>query len=441
MANQQDILRQLVGLIEETKTEEKTYGRDLIAEAKKGRFSPIIGRESVIEEVLEVLLQHRKGNPVLLGPAGVGKTAIVEALAQLLYRAGGKLPGILKNANLIEISVGEFVAGAGVVGELEKRFTDLMNQHKGQNIILFIDEVHMLIGAGAGGRSQNDLANLLKPYLARDDIRLIGVTTEREFDTIIATDAALERRFCKVYVEPLDEDSTTAALAVYAKYRNVKVATNFDLAMITERSLIVQPNRSLPDSAIELFDRASALMKLHGIEQLSEDLVDKAAKRISGLPLDINERLDQMKIEHPKITTAIESLYKLVNGTTKKRCPITIHESDIDQAEKLVNRLSSFLGGRVDIDVCSETKPEIIGSPPGSTGYGEYRALWRLFQFPYCVLFVRGAGDIAPENLNLFNKLCDSGKITDARGRDIKPVLMVITGSVLGKKTMGFAPN
>ena len=241
------------------------YGTDLTARARQGKIDPVIGRDAEIRRVLQILSRRTKNNPVLIGEPGVGKTAIAEGLARRIV--DGDVPESMKNKRLVSLNIGSMLAGAKYRGEFEERlkaFIKEVTASEGQ-IILFIDELHTLVGAGAGGDSSMDAANLLKPALARGELRTIGATTLDEYRKYIEKDAALERRFQPVYVaEPSVEDTIAILRGLKERYEVHHGVHITDSALVAAATLSNRyiTDRFLPDKAVDLVDEAAARLKI-----------------------------------------------------------------------------------------------------------------------------------------------------------------------------------
>ncbi len=241
----------------------KKYGRDIVEAAKANKVDPVIGRDDKIRSLTRILSRKSKNNPVLIGEAGVGKTAIVEGLAQRIIK--GDVPDSLKNKTIWELDMGSLIAGAKYRGEFEERLKNVLNKVKESDgkIILFIDEIHMIVGAGAEGAL--DAGNMLKPMLARGEIHCIGATTLNEYRKYIEKDSALERRFQTVMVkEPTVQDTITILRGLKARFEvfhgvNIKDNALVAAATLSDRYIT---NRFLPDKAIDLVDEACATIKV-----------------------------------------------------------------------------------------------------------------------------------------------------------------------------------
>ncbi|QEH61685.1 ATP-dependent Clp protease, ATPase subunit ClpB [Spiroplasma chinense] len=241
------------------------YTRDLTQDAKEGKIDPIIGRDDEIMRVIRILSRKTKNNPVLIGEPGVGKTAIAEGLAQRINK--GDVPSVLKNKRILELDMGSVMAGASFLGDYEARIKGIVNAIQKENgeVILFIDELHLIVGAGKTGNGGGmDVSNLLKPALARGGLKAIGATTLKEYREYIEKDAALERRFQKVYVSEPTVDETISILRglkdKFETYHGVRIHDNA-LVAAAELSDRYIADRFLPDKAIDLVDEASATIK------------------------------------------------------------------------------------------------------------------------------------------------------------------------------------
>ena len=292
------------------------YGRDVTSFAKDGKLDPVIGRDEEIRSITRILSRKTKNNPVLIGEPGVGKTAIVEGLASRIVK--GDVPDSLKNKRIWELDMASLIAGAKYRGEFEERLKNVLNEIKKSEgeIIMFIDEIHMIIGAGRVDGAL-DASNMLKPMLARGEIKCIGATTLNEYRKYIETDGALERRFQKVIVsEPTVLDTITILRGLKSRFETHHGVN------ITDRALIAAANaanryitdRFLPDKALDLVDEASAKVRMN-LDSMPEALDE------------INRKLMQMEIERV-------SLKKDDSSSAQKR----LQEMDADIANLKVRQ-------------------------------------------------------------------------------------------------------
>src|SRR5690606_14061289 len=238
---------------------------DLTAAAREGRLDPVIGRDQEIRRVVQVLSRRTKNNPVLIGEPGVGKTAVVEGLAQRIVK--GDVPESLKDKRLVALDLGAMVAGAKYRGEFEERLKAVLAEIKDSDgqVVTFIDELHTVVGAGATGDSAMDAGNMLKPMLARGELRMVGATTLDEYRESIEKDPALERRFQQVFVgEPSVEDTIAILRGLKEKYEAHHKVEIADAALVAAATLSHRyiPGRQLPDKAIDLIDESSSRLRM-----------------------------------------------------------------------------------------------------------------------------------------------------------------------------------
>ncbi len=299
------------------------YGRDLIQDVKDGKLDPVIGRDDEIRRVIQILSRKTKNNPILIGEPGVGKTAIVEGLAWRIFR--NDVPTSLQNKTLYELDLGSLVAGAKYRGEFEERLKAVLNEIKKSegNIILFIDEIHQLVGAGKTDGAM-DAANLLKPMLARGELHCIGATTLDEYRQYIEKDAALERRFQKVQVAEPDKDDSIAILRglkdSFESHHGVQITDSAIVGAVNMSERYIT-DRFLPDKAIDLIDEACASVRME-IDSLPEelDVITREKNRLEMERISI-EKEDQNEDNEKRldeIKSRIASLDEQMTGLTDK---------------------------------------------------------------------------------------------------------------------------
>lgn len=275
------------------------FGRNITALAQEGKVDPVVGRDEEIRRIIQILARRTKNNPVLIGEPGVGKTAIVEGLAQRII--SGDIPDTLKNKDIIQLDIASLLAGAGIRGEFEARLKAVLKEVTGSDgkIILFIDELHLIMGAGRA-EGAIDAANILKPMLARGELRTIGATTLNEYREYIEKDAALERRFQPVYVdEPNVEDTITILRGLKQRYEIHHGIRITDAALVAAAALSKRyiSGRFLPDKAVDLIDEAASALKLE-IESMPAEL-DSLKRKITQLEVE-KEALKKEKDDKSK---------------------------------------------------------------------------------------------------------------------------------------------
>lgn len=326
------------------------YSKNLNDLAKQGKIDPVIGRDEEIRRVLQILSRRTKNNPILLGEPGVGKTAIVEGMAQRIVN--GDVPENLKNKILVSLDMGLLVAGAKYKGEFEERLKAVIKEVTDSNgqIILFIDEIHTLIGAGGGGEGAMDAANLLKPALARGELHAIGATTLKEYQKYIEKDKALERRFQAVMVdEPSVEDSISILRGIKDKYElhhGVRIKDDAVIASVELSSRYIS-DRFLPDKAIDLMDEAASKLRLE-MDSVPEEL-DELNRKIMQLEIEreairrekdkdkeavLTKEIAELSEQRNSLKAKWESEKAIVAGIQKEKENIDRLKFEADQAEK-----------------------------------------------------------------------------------------------------------
>lgn len=327
------------------------YGRDIVKSVKDGKIDPVIGRDDEIRSITRILSRKTKNNPVLIGEPGVGKTAIVEGLALRIVK--GDVPNSLKNKTIWELDMGSLIAGAKYRGEFEERLKAVLKKVKESNgdIIMFIDEIHMIVGAGALEGAM-DAGNMLKPMLARGEIHCIGATTLNEYRKYIEKDGALERRFQKVQVkEPNVIDTITILRGLKSRFELYHGVTIKDKALVAAATLSDRyiQNRFLPDKAIDLVDEACATIKVQ-IDSVPTEL-DNLTRKIMGLEiecealkkdnddiskgrlLEIKEQLEKLKNEEKTLRNNWEQEKHLNDDINKKKEELEGANFKLEQAE------------------------------------------------------------------------------------------------------------
>lgn len=453
------------------------FGRDLSRLSKDGKLAPVIGRKPEMLKIAQTLLQSRKNNVILVGEAGVGKTGIVEGLAQRI--AQGKVPEELKATRIIELSMSLLVAGTKYRGEFEERMQEVIKEASADsNIVLFLDEIHTLMGAGKAGGSM-DAANILKPALARGEIRVIGATTIAEYRLHIEKDAALERRFQKVDVEePTPEEAQEILRGIRSRmeeHHGIKI-TDEAISAAVEWSVRYLPDFRLPDKAIDLLDTACAQARFltfsgqpgySGVdrEQIAAVVASRCKIPAGTLTEDEGQRLRSMeealgtriKGQDAAIKTVSEAVRLARTGLGNPNRPVGsflfVGPSGTGKTE-LAKALSEFLFHdessliRFDMSEFMEehSVSKLIGAPPGYKGCDEEGQLTgKVRTRPYSVVLFDEIEKAHPRVLDIFLQIFDEGTLTDANGRkcSFRNAVIILTsnlgsGELAAKKEMGF---
>jgi ATP-dependent Clp protease ATP-binding subunit ClpA len=461
---------------EETQGEAKEsalakYTLDLIDLAKKNQIDPLIGRSDEVARVMQVLCRRKKNNPLLVGEPGVGKTAIVEGLAKKISE--NAVPEILKQTPVYALDMGSLISGTKYRGDFEKRLKEILSELENQpGAILFIDEIHTIVGAGATGGGSMDLSNLLKPALASGKIRCIGATTYGEYRNFFDKDKALSRRFAKIDVlEPSIEDSFLILKGLkgqYEKHHGVKYPTEVIKASVELAKKYVH-DKFLPDSAIDLIDEVGASFHLGKKRKKVVELSDIEAvlAKVANIPnLHVNQdegAVMQHLEAHLKAKifgqdAAIEALAKAIkrsraglgNPTSPIGAFLFAGPTGVGKTE-VAKQLAYELGvhfERYDMSEYMEkhTVSRLIGAPPGYVGYDEGGQLSEAIKkHPYSVLLLDEIEKAHPDMLNILLQIFDSATLTDNNGTkiDFRNVIIIMTSNLGTKEapTMGFTKN
>ena len=437
--------------------------RDLTQLACQKNLTQVIGREKEVEQLVEVLLRQGKNSALLIGPAGVGKTAIVERLAQEIIN--GTVPDTLKDRRLIELNISALLAGTSFRGEFEERMNMLLKELEiNRDIILVVDEFHALAGAGLTSEGGPDAVSVLKPALARGDITLIGISTDEDFARYVESDSALVRRFniLRVTEPSLDEtvEILTRILPRYIRHHQIQVEDGVVETLVkwAERYL---PSRHFPDKAIDILGKSFARAELHGLELVSESLISNVISEAAGVPVGnleehlretlvgLETRLAQTVIGQEEAVQALANAVRLsFAGLRDPRRPKGVFlfagPSGVGKTE-LARTLANILFGsenallRFDMSEYAErlNMSRLIGSAPGYVGYEEPGQLTQaLRDHPYSVVLFDEVEKACPEVYDLFLQLFDEGRITDSHGRltDGRNAFFIMTSNLTSKK-------
>ncbi|MFO7746591.1 MAG: AAA family ATPase, partial [Orrella sp.] len=449
------------------------YAQDLNAAASAGRIDPLIGRDQEVERVIQILCRRRKNNPLLVGEAGVGKTAIAEGLAYRITQE--EVPDVLREASVYSLDMGALLAGTKYRGDFEQRLKAVLKQLKtNPDAILFIDEIHTLIGAGSASGGTLDASNLLKPALSSGQLRCIGATTYSEYRGIFEKDAALSRRFQKVDVAEPTVDQTVQILRGlkqrFEEHHHVKYSAAA-LTAAAELSSRHINDRHLPDKAIDVIDEAGAAQKLlpkskqkkvigkHDIESI----ICKIA-RIPPQTVSTDDRSRLATLERDLKTVvfgqdpAIEALSAAIKmarsglGRPEKPIGAFLFSGPTGVGKTEVTRQLAFTLGidlqRFDMSEYMErhTVSRLIGAPPGYVGYDQGGLLTEAInKQPHCVLLLDEIEKAHPDVFNILLQVMDHGTLTDNNGRkaDFRNVIIIMTtnagAEAMSKPTIGFS--
>jgi ATP-dependent Clp protease ATP-binding subunit ClpA len=435
----------------------ENFATNLNQLARVGGIDPLIGRDKELERTIQVLCRRRKNNPLLVGEAGVGKTAIAEGLAWRIVE--GQVPDVIKDCVIYSLDIGSLLAGTKYRGDFEKRFKSILKQlEKEDHAVLFIDEIHTIIGAGAASGGQVDAANLIKPLLSSGKLRCIGSTTYQEYGSIFEKERALARRFQKIDVlEPSIDDTTKILMGLKPKYEahhEVRY-TNKAIRAAVELSAKYINERHLPDKAIDVIDEAGARCRMAPASKRKktvnvpdvETMIAKMAripeKSISSSDKDVLQSLDdKLKMLVFGQDTAITALSEAIKlsraGLGDDNKPVGSFlfagPTGVGKTEVTV-QLARAMGielQRFDMSEYMErhTVSRLIGAPPGYVGYDQGGLLTdAVIKHPYSVVLLDEIEKAHPDVFNLLLQVMDNGTLTDNNGRkaDFRNVILVMT--------------
>ncbi|WP_086480250.1 ATP-dependent Clp protease ATP-binding subunit ClpA [Oceanospirillum sanctuarii] len=449
------------------------YSTNLNEQARLGRIDPLVGRDHEVERVIQILARRRKNNPLLVGEAGVGKTAIAEGLAKRII--DGEVPDVIQESVVYSLDMGALLAGTKYRGDFEKRLKALLGELKKQpHAILFIDEIHTIIGAGAASGGVMDASNLLKPLLSSGEIRCIGSTTFQEFRGIFEKDRALARRFQKVDVmEPTVDDTIEILKGLrsrFEKHHDLKY-TNEALEAAAKLADRYINDRHMPDKAIDVIDEAGAYQRLlkeeDRVDTIDVEQVETVVAKIARIPpksvttsdkkvlKDLEKNLQMLVFGQDDAITSMSNAIKLSRAGLKSpekpigsflfAGPTGVGKTEV--SKQLANIMGIELV-RFDMSEYMErhTVSRLIGAPPGYVGYDQGGLLTEaITKNPHCVLLLDEIEKAHPEVFNLLLQVMDHGTLTDNNGRkaDFRNVILIMTtnagAEAISRRSIGFA--
>jgi len=449
------------------------YSTNLNEEARNGRIDPLVGRLDEVERVAQILTRRRKNNPLLVGESGVGKTAIAEGLAKLIV--DGEVPEILKESVVYSLDLGSLLAGTKYRGDFEKRFKGLLAELKKRpHAILFIDEIHTIIGAGAASGGVMDASNLLKPLLTSGQMRCIGSTTFQEYRGIFEKDRALSRRFQKVDVlEPSVEDAYLILKGLKSRFEDHHGLRYTDKALqaAAELSSRYITDRFLPDKAIDVIDEAGAFQQLQPVSKRKRVInvpeIEAVVAKIARIPpktvssddkevlMKLQDNLKMVVFGQDEAIAALSTSIKLARAGLKPvekpigsfllAGPTGVGKTEVSR------QLAKILGLeliRFDMSEYMErhTVSRLIGAPPGYIGFDQGGLLTdAVTKHPHSVVLLDEIEKAHPEVFNLLLQVMDHGTLTDNNGRkaDFRNVILVMTTNAgaenISRRSIGFS--
>ena len=449
------------------------FSTNLNERAELGKIDPLIGREKEVNRVVQILSRRRKNNPLLVGDSGVGKTAVAEGLARLIIE--GRVPEVLSKSIIFSLDLGALLAGTKYRGDFEKRFKSLLNElKKNENAVLFIDEIHTIIGAGAASGGVMDASNLLKPALTSGDLRCIGSTTYQEYRGIFEKDRALSRRFQKIDIEEPDIDTTYKILRGlkphFEKYHNLRYSDK-SLKAASELADRYINDRFMPDKAIDVIDEAGAFQRLQpsskrkkliqvsDMERVVASIANVPPKHVTKSDIDSLKSLaSNLKMVVFGQDEAIDSLATAIKlsraGLNESEKPIGsfLFSGPTGVGKTEVSRqLANILGIellRFDMSEYMErhTVSRLIGAPPGYVGFDQGGLMTEaVTKNPHSVLLLDEIEKAHPDVFNLLLQVMDHGTLTDNNGRkaDFRNVILVMTTNAgaqeMARSSIGFS--
>ena len=446
----------------------KAYTVNLNEEAKQKRIDPLVGRKNEVDRIVQILARRKKNNPLLVGDAGVGKTAIVEGLAQKIVL--GEVPKALEKSTVYSLDMGSLVAGTRFRGDFEERIKAVIKAlGQIEGAILFIDEIHTIVGAGATSGGSMDASNLLKPALASGRLRCIGSTTFEEFRQHFEKDRALARRFQRVEVnEPSVEDCVAILKGLKPKYESFHGVTYDDDAIDGAASLSARylHDKKMPDKAIDLLDESGAAAKLAGRPRVTLADIETVLSKMAQIPPrevtgSDKDRLKALEVDLKKVVFGQDrAVEELVSAIKLSRAGLRSPEKPIGSflltgptgvgKTEVAKQLAKTMGiafVRFDMSEYMErhTVSRLIGAPPGYVGFDQGGLLTdAIAKTPHAVLLLDEIEKAHPDVFNVLLQVMDHGKLTDNNGKstDFRHVVLLMTSNVgardMQKRAVGF---
>lgn len=451
----------------------RKYCTNLNEQAQNGQIDPLIGRVNEVERTIQVLSRRRKNNPILVGEAGVGKTAIAEGLAKKIVDK--EVPNVLENVTIYTVDLGAMVAGSKYRGDFEKRIKSLIKAlEKMDDVIIFIDEIHTLLGAGSTSDSTLDASNLLKPALSSGALRCIGATTYQEYRNSFEKNAALARRFQKIDIVEPDKTETVeilnGLLPKFEAFHKVKYATTAVEHAVDLADKYIH-DRHLPDKAIDLIDEAGASARIQTPpkRRVNDKDIEHVLAKIAKIPektisaddkrslKSIDRRLKKLVFGQDDAIVALASAIKLSRAGLKElekpigsflfTGPTGVGKTEVSR--QLAKEMGmTFLRFDMSEYMEAHTVSRLIGSPPGYVGFDQGGQLTdAVSNTPHCVLLLDEIEKAHPDIFNLLLQIMDYGKLTDSNGKmvNFSNVILIMTSnagaSSLEKNSIGFSQN
>ena len=433
---------------------------DLNKKATESEIDPLIGRAEEVNDIVHILARRKKNNPILIGEPGTGKTAIAEGLALKIVE--GQVPNALKDKTVYSLDIGALLAGTRYRGDFEERIKLVLESlEERKDVIMFIDEIHMIMGAGSAGGSSVDVANLLKPILGRGKLLTMGATTSDEYSTHFEKDRALMRRFQRVDIEPTNVEDTTKIIIglkpYFEEFHSVKYTDELLEKSVDLADRYIK-NKYFPDKAVDIIDASGATVKLAGREEVLIDDVLNVISKMSNIGKDVIDidstegykSLDKRiktKVfgQDDAVDQIVEAIFVAKAGLREPNKPIgsfllvgPTGTGKTETAKQLAQELESKLI-RFDMSEYQErhSVSKLIGAPPGYVGHaegklGQGQLLAEVEQYPNCVLLLDEVEKAAPEVLQVLLQVMDDGRLTGSTGKtvDFTNVVLLMTSNL-----------